>query len=116
MCFDYMNETHRPPSCLPRRLGHTDRVELLSPALISSPGKGQVLEITSAFYLRRPANVSKVEVHLSWLEQASRSLRTYLAHFPSCHTVLHFHSFNHTDFLTFCYLENRLKIGVIRTF
>ena len=33
-------------------------------------------------------------------------LGTYLASLPGRHTVLHLHGFNHTDFLTFCYLEN----------
>ena len=40
-----------------------------------------------------------------------RPLGTYLASLPGCHTVLHLHGFNHTDFLTFCYLENAQRVG-----
>lgn len=39
------------------------------------------------------------------LARAAGNLGTYLASFPSCHTVLHLHGFNHTNFLAFCYLE-----------
>ena len=66
--------------------------------------------------LRRPPQAptvqdSKVEVLLpvtaAW---AGGTLGAYLASFPSCHTVLHLHGFNHTNFLTFCYLENEQKV------
>lgn len=52
----------------------------------------------------------KVQGLLPVTEQARAggNLGTYLASFPSCHTVLHFHGFNHTNFLTFCYLEKRI--------
>lgn len=51
------------------------------------------------------------------LARASGNLGTYLASFPSCHTVLHFHGFNHTNFLTFCYLEKWIeKRQVLKAF
>lgn len=53
----------------------------------------------------------KMEVLLpiTELARANGNLGTYLASFPSCHAVLHFHGFNHTNFLTFCYLEKQTE-------
>ena len=41
---------------------------------------------------------------------AGGPLGTYLASLPGRHTVLHLHGFDHTDFLTFCYLEKAQRV------
>lgn len=81
-----------------------------APNLVSSSaggtgGKGSTLGSLSGQTIQH----SKVEVLLpvTDLAWAGENLGTYLASFPSCHTVLHFHGFNYTNFLTFWYLENK---------